>query len=169
MIARLERSRGVIEYGLAARTLKERWPAARFLIAGQPGHGSDAVALAELGATALEGVGALDDVRQALSSCHVFVYPSYTEGMPRSVLEALAAGRPVITTDAPGCRDTVDDKVSGCLVPAGDAGALAAAMESFLKRPGLIPAAARAARLKAERRFDVRHVNEALLEILGAA
>ncbi len=115
----------------------------------------------------IEYLGVLDDVRPAIGRAHVYVYPSRAEGMPRSVLEALAAGRPVITTNSPGCRETVDERVNGCLVPPGDAAALAEAMESFLKRPDLIPAMARASRIKAERRFDAREVNKVLLEVLG--
>jgi glycosyltransferase involved in cell wall biosynthesis len=169
MIARLERARGVADYALAARLLEERRPGNRFLLAGKPGRGADSVAVAALQATGapLEYLGAVADVRKVLADCHVFVYPSHAEGMPRVILEALAAGRPVITTDAPGCRETVDDKVSGCLVPAGDAGALADAMETFVRRPELIPPTARAARTKAERRFDVRDVNRAVLDVLG--
>jgi glycosyltransferase involved in cell wall biosynthesis len=115
----------------------------------------------------LEYLGSLEDVREALASCHVFVYPSHAEGMPLAVLEALATGRPVITTDAAGCRETVDDMVSGCLVPAGDTRALTVAMETFLKRPDIIAATGRAARLKAERRFNRANVNRMLLEVLG--
>lgn len=171
MISRLERSRGVVDYARAAETVKTRAPGARFLLAGAPGTASDAItaqSLAALGG-AVEYLGPLPDVREALASCHVFVYPSHHEGMPRAVLEALATGRPVITTDAPGCRETVDDKVSGCLVPVGDVTALAAAMESFIRNPGLLPATAKAARLKAERRFDVVEVNRVLLDLLGLA
>ena len=81
--------------------------------------------------------------------------------------EALAAGRPVIVADIPGSRETVDERVNGCLVEPGNAGELAGAMESFLKRPDLIPAMARASRLKAERKFDVRDVNASWFKILG--
>lgn len=169
MIAQLERPRGVLEYAVAARDLRGRAAGTRFLLAGPLSKSPDAVTMDALAAAggALEYLGSLDDVRKTLASCHVFVYPSYAEGMPLAVLEALATGRPVITTDTPGCRETVDDMVSGCLVPAADAKALAAAMESFLNRPDVIPPAGRAARLKAERRFDRTSVNRTLLEVLG--
>ncbi len=169
MIARLERQRGVMEYAAAARDLKARANGARFLLAGPLSKGPDAVTMDALAAAggAVEYLGSLDDVRKTLASCHVFVYPSHAEGMPLAVLEALATGRPVITTDIAGCRETVDDMVSGCLVPPGDAKSLATAMESFLKRPDVIPATGRAARLKAERRFDRTNVNRTLLEVLG--
>jgi glycosyltransferase involved in cell wall biosynthesis len=115
----------------------------------------------------VEYLGAVDDVRPLFARTHVFVYPSPREGMPRQVLEAMAAGRPIITTNAPGCRDTVDERVNGCLAAPGDADGLTAAIESFLKRPDLIPAMSRASRLKAERRFDVREVNRTVLDALG--
>lgn len=168
MLSRLERRRGVLEYAAAARALKARWPDARFRLAGAMSTEPDAVSPATLTAGgAVEYLGHLDDVRPALAACHVFVYPSYAEGMPRAVLEAMATGRPVVTTRAPGCSETVDEMVSGCLVPPADVPALATAMECYLKRPELIAAGARAARLKAERRFDVRDVNAAFLRALG--
>ncbi len=169
MMARLDRSRGAGEYAAAARLVKSRAPGAKFLLAGPERTGADALALDAIGADdgTIEYLGVLDDVRPAIGRAHVYVYPSRAEGMPRSVLEALAAGRPVITANSPGCRETVDERVNGCLVPPGDAAALAEAMESFLKRPDLIPAMARASRIKAERRFDAREVNKVLLEVSG--
>ena len=74
-----------------------------------------------------------------LEQCHVFVYPSRADGMPQPVLQAMAAGRPIVTTNIAGCRDTVDERVNGCLVAPRDAEALAEGMESYLKRPDLIP------------------------------
>jgi glycosyltransferase involved in cell wall biosynthesis len=169
MIARLDRETGVLEFCQAARTLKSRAPSARFELAGPPGSGPTALTTATLASFAdyVTYRGDLDDVRPAIGASHVYVYPSHSEGMPRSVLEALAAGRPVITTAVPGCRDTVDERVNGCLVPPSDPAALAIAIESFLKRPDLIASMARASRAKAERRFDERAVNATLLDILG--
>lgn len=170
MMSRLERRRGVLEYKAAAQRLKAAWPGATFRFAGQPSDASDAVALDSLtDGGAVEYLGHLEDVHPALAACHVFVYPSHGEGMPRAVLEALATGRPVVTTHAPGCADTVDEKVSGCMVAPADAASLAVAMESYLRNPGLLATGSRAARLKAERRFDVKDVNAALARIIGVA
>lgn len=169
MIAPLDRRKGVVEYCQAAEEVRARAPNTRFLLAGRSGEGSLALRLesiAQLG-TAVEYVGAPDDVGALLARCHIFVYPSHMEGMPQRVLEAMAAGRPIITTDVPGCRETVDERVNGCLVPAGDAHALAVAVESFLKRPDLIPSIARASRTKAERFCGLDAVNPKLLEALG--
>lgn len=171
MIARLDRKRGVLDYCEAARLLKARAPSASFKLAGPPGNGASGLTAADVEryGDAVEYLGSLDDVRPALDACHVFVYPSHREGMPPAVLEALARGRPVITTNVPGCKETVDERVNGCLVPPSDPVALAAAMETFLKRPDLIPHLARASRAKAERRFDARAVNAALMSVLGVA
>ena len=169
MISRLDRVKGVLDFCEAARVLKSRAPSARFRLVGSAGDGKTGISVPLLKefSDCVEYLGALDDVRPALGGCHVYVYPSLTEGMPRSVLEAMAAGRPVITSNIAGCRDTVDERINGCLVPPSDSNALAAAMESFLKRPDLIPSIARASRAKAERRFDERDVHATLLDVMG--
>lgn len=171
MVAPLDRTRGVIDYCEAALRVKERAPGATFLLAGPAGEGPGGIAPEELRRYqgAIEFLGPLADVRPAMARAHVLVYPSHGEGMPRIVLEAMAMGRPIVTTDAPGCRETVDDRVNGCLVPVADVGALASAISSFLKRPDLLPSMARASRLKAERRFDEREVNRTLLAAIGLA
>ena len=97
----------------------------------------------------------------------VYVLPSYREGLPRSTQEAMAMGRAVITTDAPGCRETVDDGVNGFLVPVRDVNALVAAMLRFIEKPDLIESMGQQSRRLAEERFDVRRINAKLLEVLG--
>lgn len=171
MAARQERSRGVLTFCRAAAAVKARGRRAQFILATVPSSAADAIPDAEIAshAPAVECVGPVDDLRPLMARSHVYVYPSLAEGMPRSVLAGLATGRPIITSDAPGCRETVDERVNGCLVPPGDVEALVGAIESFLKRPDLVPHAARASRLKAERRFDVREVDRALLKALGIA
>jgi glycosyltransferase involved in cell wall biosynthesis len=168
MLGRLERRRGVLEYKAAAQRLKKAWPNAVFRFAGPASGQPDFVkpdVLTEGGA--VEYLGHLDDVYPALAACHVYVYPSYGEGMPRSVLEALSIGRPVITTRTAGCAIAVDEMVSGCLIPPADANALTVAMESYLRNPDQLLAGSRAARLKAERRFNVDDVNDTLMRTLG--
>lgn len=169
MISRLDKSKGVLDFCEAARILKTRAPSARLKLAGPAGDGPGGVSVAMVQefSACVEYLGALDDVRPALGGCHVYVYPSHAEGMPRSVLEGMAAGRPVITSNIAGCRDTVDERINGCLVTPSDPNALAAAMESFLKRPDLIPSIARASRAKAERRFDEHDVHATLLGVMG--
>src|SRR5207237_6348757 len=107
---------------------------------------------------AVEYLGAVDDIRPHLRAAHGLILPSYREGTPRSVLEAMSTGRAVITTDAPGCRETVVDGDSGLLVPARDAGALTAAVLRLVETPGLIARLAAAARTRAEALYDARRI-----------
>jgi glycosyltransferase involved in cell wall biosynthesis len=171
MIAPLDRRNGIVEYCEAAAEVKARAPNTRFLLAGRAGEGASGInpeKLAALG-DAVEYLGAPADVGALLARCHIFVYPAHVGGVPQRVLEAMAAGRPIITTDVPGCRETIDERVNGCLVRAGEAKALAAAIESFLKRPDLIPSIARASRAKAERFCSLEAVNPRILAALGIA
>lgn len=169
MIAPLDKRKGVIEYCEAAARVHAHAPNTRFLLAGAPGEvptGLDATALASYRAH-VEYLGPPEDARGLLAASHIFVYPSHIEGMPQPVLEAMAAGRPIITTDIAGCRETVDVRVNGCLVPPRNVEALAEEMESFLKRPDLIAPIARASRTKAERFCGIDAVRGPLLGALG--
>ena len=170
MIGRLIGDKGVREYGAAAVRLKARHPEARFRLVGWLDESPDAISQAELDAMIAGGVeflGKLDDVRPAVADANVFVLPSYREGTPRSVLEAMAMGRPIVTTDAPGCRQTVEQGHNGFLVPPREVDALEAAMERFIAEPRLIAEMGAAARRVAEEKFDVRSVNAAMLEAAG--
>ncbi len=170
MVSRLLGDKGVREYGAAARMLKARYPDARFALVGYFDNSPDAISREELDAIVAGGVefhGRLDDVRPAIAQANVYVLPSYREGTPRSVLEAMAMGRPIVTTDAPGCRQTVDAGVNGFLAAPRDAHSLAEAMERFIKEPDLIVPMGNAARRIAEERFDVVAVNAQLLAAAG--
>jgi glycosyltransferase involved in cell wall biosynthesis len=115
----------------------------------------------------IENLGRLEDVRPALAACSVFVLPSYREGMPMAILEAMATGRAVVTTDVPGCRETIVDGESGTLVPPGAPAALAVALEQFLEDRTLAARMGQAARARAEREFDSRTINARVLQALG--
>jgi glycosyltransferase involved in cell wall biosynthesis len=167
LLGRTDAVKGVAEFKEAAKALAERSPHSRFIVAGPAGDA--AAALSPTAGSTLELIGDVADVRPLLAQAHVVVVPSYAEGMSRVALEALASGRPLITSDIAGARETVDERVNGVLVAPRDVKALTAAMESFLKRPDLIPSMARASRLKAERRFDVRTVNAKILKVLDLA
>ncbi len=107
------------------------------------------------------------DVRPHIAAAHVFVLPSfYREGLPRTILEALASGRPVITTDMPGCREPIRHGENGLLIPPRDAPALAAAMTLFLERPEQVAVMGRAARTVAVEQYDVDMVNASLLDMM---
>lgn len=169
LIARLVRYKGIFEYCEAARMLHEKGRKANYVLIG-PGEGGPAgFSAAELArySDIVTYLGPKDDVRPHIRDCHVYVLPSYGEGMPRTSLEALAIGRPIVTTDVNGCRDTIDDGVNGFMVPVRDASALAAAMERFIADPALIAPMAESSRRKGEREYDVRVVNTATRAALG--
>jgi glycosyltransferase involved in cell wall biosynthesis len=169
MLARLLKGKGVAEYAAAATRLKARYPHVEFRLAGAFDPGPDVVAEADLKKWIAAGVsylGALSDVRPALAEAAVYVLPSYREGTPRSVLEAMAIGRAVVTTDAPGCRETVEDGQNGFLVPPRDAIALEAAMERFILNPRLIETMGRASLALARSKYDVNRVNAQILSVL---
>jgi glycosyltransferase involved in cell wall biosynthesis len=173
MVARLLHDKGVLEYVEAARRVKSAYPQARFRLAGWIDENPSAVSPRQLDGWIREGVieylGRLDDVRPAFADARVYCLPSYHEGMPRTVLEAMAMGRPVITTRVPGCRDTVREGGNGYLVPARDAEALAEAMTRFIATPELAPAMGAAGRRRVEEEFDVNRVNRTILEVMGLA
>ena len=130
-LSRLVRSKGVALFAEAAKRLKAQYPEAVFRIAGPMEEGGDAVTPAELAGWkkegALEILDAVDDVRPLISGASAYVLPSYyREGTPRSILEAMSMGRAVITSDAPGCRETVIDGENGFLTPLKDVDALTA-------------------------------------------
>jgi len=171
LVARLLRDKGIREFVDAARRVHAQAPAARFVLVGPTDPNPAGIPQAELEAWREEGLvevaGATTDVRPFLAACTVYVLPSYREGTPRSVLEAMAVGRPVITTDVPGCRETVDDQVNGFLVPAKDAPALAEAMLRYLSDPSLVEVHAKESLRMARERFDVRKVNAAMMQAMG--
>lgn len=171
MVARLLKQKGVREFCEAAQAVKARSPHSRFWLAGPPEDGEDCVpadVIASYG-TCVDFLGQRTDIAELLAQCHVFVLPSHGEGLPRTVLEAMSVGRPVITTDAPGCRSTIEPGGNGLLVPVGDSPALAQAMEQLLRRPDRIAAmAAQSLRLVAEK-YEVGAVNQRTMTALGLA
>lgn len=173
MIARLLEEKGVREYVAAARAVRARHPHARFRLLGGVDTSRSAIPRAELDRWIREGVieylGEVSDVRDHLAKAAVVVLPSYREGTPRSVLEALAMGKAVIVTDVPGCRETVQQGVNGLLVPARDAHGLARAMESLIGQVAKVRAFGSASRKLAEERYDVRRVNSSFLAQLHLA
>lgn len=172
MIARLLNAKGVREYAEAAAALRKRHPQARCLLAGPFDPGPDGISPRDLDAWVaggLEYLGALDDVRPALAQARVYVLPSYREGTPRSVLEAMAMGRAIVTTDVPGCRETIRHGVEGYLVPPRDAAALADAMDLMLREPARTAQMAEAAFARAQEKYDVGSVNREMMLLLGFA
>ena len=172
MIARLLQDKGVREFVRAAEMLRSDYPKAQFVVVGP--HDPllpHALPADELEQWKVNGVvsfiGGVKDVRPFLKECSVYVLPSYREGTPRSVLEAMATGRPVITTDTAGCRETVVDWVNGFLVPVKSARGLASRMKIFLRQPDLIDVMGRNSLAMAQEKYDVNQVNRVILEAIG--
>jgi glycosyltransferase involved in cell wall biosynthesis len=172
LLARLIKEKGIYEYAEAAKDIKQRYPSVRFSMAGivekHPSAISKQALLSWAESGAIDYLGALRDVRPAIENSSVYVLPSfYPEGQPRSVLEAMAMGRPVITTDTPGCRETVHHGRNGFLIPPRDADALIQAMEYFINRPDDIATMGMASRQIAIEKYDVHKVNKVMLTAMG--
>lgn len=170
LIARLIWDKGIGEYVAAAKVLKRKYPEVAFRLLGPYDSNPSSIGsetIEEWVRSGVEYLGETDDVRPYLADTSVYVLPSYREGTPRSVLEAMSMGRPVITTDAPGCRETVQDGVNGFLVPVQDIKGLRDAMERFIVNPELIPEYGAKSREIAEEKYDVRKVNRVIVDALG--
>lgn len=171
LIGRLLGDKGVREYVRAAELVKQQYPETQFDLVGWIDANPNTVTQPELDkwvqAGTINYLGRLSDVRPAIEKCSVYVLPSYREGTPRTVLEAMAMGRAVITTDAPGCRETVVEGDNGYLVPIKNANALAEAMIKFIENPLLISQMGKRSRLLAEQKYDVHIVNQQMLKGMG--
>jgi glycosyltransferase involved in cell wall biosynthesis len=169
MACRMVRDKGIGVVVEAARQLKAAGIAVRIRLAGatdpenRDAHTAEEI-LGWVAAGLVEWDGPVEDVPALWRSSHIAVYPSvYGEGIPKTLLEAAACGKPIVTTDMPGCRETVEDGVSGFLVPPGDAGAVADRLRRLIEDPSLRRRMAEAARAKALAEFaDARIVAETL-------
>lgn len=172
LIARLIADKGIREYAEAARIVKLQHPQVQFSLVGQLDANPNAITQAELDAWVADGRiahhGYQSDVKPFIAASTVYVLPSfYREGTPRSVLEAMSMGRAIITTDAPGCRETVIEGENGYLVPVKDAQALADAMLKFIEQPSLAVTMGKRSREIAEEKYDVNKVNAHMLKEMG--
>jgi glycosyltransferase involved in cell wall biosynthesis len=169
LAARLLREKGIIEFAQAAARVKTLHPTARFILLGALDPNPGSLDIDEIKSWVRSGTiewpGHVDP-KPCLAQASVYVLPSYREGLPRSTLEAMAMGRAVITTDVPGCRETVVDGVNGFLVPKCDVLALAEAMLKFIDQPERVAVMGQASRRMVEARFDVKKINPQLLRIL---
>ncbi|MDB0042110.1 glycosyltransferase family 4 protein [Gammaproteobacteria bacterium] len=170
-MARLIKSKGLEEFARAAKRVKNLHPQARFILYGYPDEHSDSIDENEIIANWLndfgvEYFGYSENPINAIKECSVFVLLSYKEGTPRVVLEAMAMGRPIITTDAPGCRETVKNGVNGFLVPKFDDLEAANAMTKLLSAE-LRTEMGKESRKFCESKFNVLDVNNTLLSDMG--
>lgn len=170
LAARLLTDKGIREFVKAARLLRLRGVLARFCLAGTVDSANPtSLTEVELEEWVNEGViecwGHRLDMPNVFRSAYIVVLPSYREGLPKVLLEAAACGRPVVTTDVPGCRDAVSPGVTGVLVPVRNFLALADALEALVNDPEGCQSMGKAGRLLAEHSFDVRQVVSAHLNI----
>lgn len=172
LMARLLKQKGVREFAAAAEAVKALHPNTRFILLGDVDPNPNSVTRAEVESWVAKGIlqwpGQVNDVLPFIAQASVYVLPSYyREGIPRSTQEAMAMGRPIITTDNTGCRETVIDGVNGFMVPVRDEFELAKAMLRFVENPALIEPMGRESRRLAEERFDVNKVNDKMLNEMG--
>ncbi len=163
MMARLLKDKGLYEFVDAAKLVKAKYPQAEFYLLGaRDDRNPSVVPASDLEAWQSAGfvrwLGEVVDVREAIADADVVVLPSYREGTPRSLLEAAAMAKPLIATDVVGCREAVDDGVTGLLVPVRNASALADAMEALLLDPAARRRMGLAGREKMVRQFEEEQV-----------
>jgi len=170
MVSRLLVEKGVREFVQAAKIVKEKYPTVRFSIAGAIDDNPGGITREQLNIWKSEGhvdfLGQISDVKSYLTDLSVFVLPSYREGIPRSTQEAMAIGRAVITTDVPGCRETVQHGLNGFMIPPWNAEALAEAMMAFITDPQQVTLMGKESRRMAEEKFDENVATEKLINIL---
>jgi len=169
-VGRLLKEKGIMEFLMAAKIIKTRYPYVKFYVLGKfdsnPGtiKKEDIIRFVKEGYVEWPG---FVDVKPWLQKSSVFVLPSYREGVPLSTQEAMAIGRPIITTDAPGCRDTVIHGKNGFIVPPKNVLSLVKAMEVFIKNPDLIKKMGQESRKIAELKFNADEKNKTILENIG--
>ena len=171
MISRLLKEKGVIEYLRAAEIVKNKYPSAKFTLVGDFDTSFDTIDKKDLdffvNKKIIQYLGYKENIKKLISESHVLVLPSYHEGMPRAVLEAMSIGRPIITSDAPGCRETVINKENGFLVGIKDYIMLAEKITWFIENNDKIKNMGIKSRQLAENIFDSKIINKNFLDILN--
>jgi glycosyltransferase involved in cell wall biosynthesis len=171
MASRLLITKGVREFVAASKILKDRGYDSIFRLVGAPDRSNPAaISMDELYHWSdhglVEFLGHRTDLNELISNSHIVCLPSYyPEGLPKVLCEAAACGRAVVTTDEPGCRDAIENGVTGILVPSRDSSALANAIESLLLNPDLMQSMGVAGRRRAERLFDINSIVDKHLDI----
>lgn len=171
-IGRLLKEKGIHEFIAAAKQVRHRFPNTIFTVLGaidevNPGALSQQELDTYIQSGLIEYPGQVSNVVEWIMNSQVFVLPSYREGVPRSTQEAMAIGRPVITTDVPGCRETVIDGVNGFLIPVWNSEKLAERMIYFIENSQEIARMGNESYRIAQQKFDVSKVNQRLIQILG--
>lgn len=169
LISRLIKEKGIYEYIEAAREIKRSNPDTEFILVGDRDLNPGSVDHSELIHWVEEGLiewpGHVDDVRPWLRRAGVFVLPTYyREGIPKSILEAMAMGKPVITTNVPGCREAVSNGENGFLIKPKDVECLIKVMKHFIRKPEIIKKMGSKSRQLAVEKFNVTEVNKKIID-----
>ncbi|MDW7671921.1 MAG: glycosyltransferase family 4 protein [Bacillota bacterium] len=169
-IGRLIKDKGVMEYLEACRQIKAKYPHARCLLVGPYDSNPSALQPSELKPFTendmIDYYGEQIDVRPFIAQCTTYVLPSYHEGTPKTVLEAMAMGRAIITSDAPGCRETVTDGDNGYLVPVRDVDGLVQKMEYLILNPAVNQSMSERSLVLAREKYDVNLVNRSIMQTM---
>lgn len=170
-IGRLIKDKGVIEYLEACKEIKKEYPYVRCLLVGPYDSNPSALKPEELQPyidnKIVEYYGEQSDVRPFIAQCSTYVLPSYHEGTPKTVLEAMAMGRSIITSNAPGCKETVTDGLNGYLVDVKDVQGLINRMKHFICNPNTSREMGAASLKIAKEKYDVRVVNQVIMQTMG--
>ena len=170
LIARLLGDKGIREFADAAKIVKQRYPDTKFQLLGPYDSSPDKISVTEVTQWQAQGhieyLGETVNVKPFIEACHIYTLPSYHEGLPRTVLEAMSIGRPILTTDAAGCRDTVINGVNGWLVPPRNVDELVSRMIWFIEHPKQWQGMADYSRKMVVDKFNVVQVNEAISSIM---
>lgn len=170
-LGRLLREKGIFEFLEAARIVKKQKPNANFIVLGQidkqnPTSMSEEKLQEYIDENIIEYLGYVKNVPDYIEKADVFVLPSYREGVPKSTQEAMAMGKVILTTDVPGCRETVIDSLNGFIVPVFSSEKLAEKMLYLIEQPSLVRTMGIESRKIAEAKFDVRKINKKIISIL---
>ncbi|SVA99754.1 uncharacterized protein METZ01_LOCUS152608 [marine metagenome] len=173
MISRIQKDKGVLEFVEAAKILREKGNKAQFQLAGvHDTNYPSSISEKEINLWREEGIidllGYRKDINFLLENSHLVILPSYREGLPKVLLEAAASGRPVITSNVPGCRDAIKENITGILVPVKDPKALANKIEFLLDNRDLLKKMGKAARMLAEKEFSIEKVVNKHLDLYKA-
>jgi glycosyltransferase involved in cell wall biosynthesis len=167
MVARLLKDKGVYEYFAAAKIVKRAFPDVEFNLVGWIDENPAAISKLELDEMISSNIinykGKLSDVRPAIADSNIFVLPSYREGVPRSVLEAMSMGRAILTTNAPGCKETVVDGQNGFLVDVQSVDDLVKKMYHFINHKNLVGIMGDNSRQLVLDKYDVDKVNQHMI------
>ena len=168
-VARLKGDKGLREYTAAAKIVKKKFPTVIFNLVGPEETSPDAISLDEVNSWSnyVNYKGSIKDVRPLIKDAHVFILPSYHEGLPRSTLEAMSMGRAVITTNAFGCKETVKNGINGFIVSVASIDMLVEKMIWFIEHSEQIEPMGIESRRMVVEKFDVHKVNVKMLDIMG--